>query len=65
MLVELFNSIPHRGIAQHSSTVLLSSAIVLRSTFLVERAQAATETEEREEITPLIRPVFEGARLSR
>lgn len=38
MAFELFNGLSHVGLAHHSCTLLITSAIVLRSTFLAEQA---------------------------
>ncbi len=43
VMMELANGLGHFGLAHHSCTLLMSGAVVLRSTFVVEHAQAQEE----------------------
>jgi len=57
MAMEFFTGVAHFGLAHHSCTLLISSAIILRMTFLVEEARAFQERAEPEP-GMLIRPAL-------
>ena len=57
MGIELTNALAHFGIAHGACTLLLTSAVVLRATFLEEEAEVPEEYAG-EEVGPLIRPVL-------
>lgn len=55
---EFFNGLAHFGLAHHSCTLLLSFAVILRSTFLAEAPE--THGEEVVEGGALVRPVLDA-----
>jgi O-antigen ligase len=49
MAMEFFTGAAHFGLAHHSCTLLISSAVILRTTFLAEEARLSEEHPEAEE----------------